>query len=95
MDANNIPLLAADELGLLLAQIETLTKQADAIKAEMRDAATSGGPSVFEGNYFKASVIEANKSIFDKAAFVKEYGEDTYKKFTKVSASFSVRTTSR
>ena len=95
MDANNIPLTKADELGLLLAQIETLTKQADAIKAEMRDAATSGGPSVFEGNLFKSIVVEQNKSIFDKAAFVKVHGEEVYKSFTKVSASFSVRTTPR
>jgi hypothetical protein len=95
MDANNIPLLAADELGLILAQIAELTAKAEEIKGAMKDVATNGGGSVFEGNYFKASVIEANKSIFDKAAFVKEYGEDTYKKFTKVSASFSVRTSPR
>ena len=33
----------ADQLGMLLAQIAELTKQADAIKDCMKDAATAGG----------------------------------------------------
>lgn len=95
MDANNIPLLHADELGLLLAQIAELTARADAIKDAMKDVATSGGGTVFEGNYYKATVVEANRTIFDQKKFIKDFGAAKYAEYTKVSASFSVRATAR
>ena len=55
----------ADRLGQLLAQISQLTKQADAIKDEFKNEATSGGDKVFEGNLFKATVVEANRKAVD------------------------------
>jgi hypothetical protein len=33
--------------------------------------------------------------VFDKDAFIKEHGAEAYAKFTKVSAVFSVKVTSR
>jgi hypothetical protein len=39
--------------------------------------------------------IESNRCVFDKDAFIKEFGADAYAKFTKVSAVFSVKVTSR
>jgi hypothetical protein len=73
-----------DNLGALLAQIADLTKQADAIKNEIK-----------EGAMFKATYSESNRCVFDKDAFIKEFGADTYAKFTKVSAVFSVKVTSK
>jgi hypothetical protein len=59
----------ADRLGKLLAQIADLTKQADAIKDEFKDEATSvGGDKVFVGNLFKATVVEANRKTVDNVA---------------------------
>ena len=84
-----------DTLGTLLAQITALTKQADAIKDDIKDSASKGGAKVVEGNLFKATYIESNRSTFDKDAFIKEFGADAYAKYTKVSAVFTVKVTSR
>jgi hypothetical protein len=84
-----------DELGTLLAQIATLTKRADAIKDGIKDSASAGGDKVVEGELFKATYIESNRSTFDKDAFIKEFGAESYAKYTKTSAVFSVKVTSR
>lgn len=86
---------SADELGTLLAQIATLTKQADAIKDAMKDVASKGGATVFEGALFKATYTETDRTIFDKDAFIKAHGADAYAKYTKTTAVFSIKTTSR
>lgn len=86
---------SADELGTLLAQIATLTKQAESIKDSMKDIASNGGATVFEGALFKATYTETDRTIFDKDAFIKNFGADTYAKFTKTTAVFSIKTTAR
>jgi hypothetical protein len=95
MNAIDISLTQIDELGLLLAQIADLTTKADKIKDAIKDSASKGGPKVVEGNLFKATYSESNRVLFDKEKFVKAFGEAEYAKFTKVSASFSVKTTAR
>ena len=65
MTAINTTPASADELGTLLAQIATLTKQADALKDAMKDLASNGGPTVFEGALFKASYVESNRAVTD------------------------------
>ncbi len=86
---------SADELGTLLAQIATLTKQADKIKDAMKNIASAGGSKVFEGSLFKCTYTECDRTIFDKEAFVKKYGEDAYEAMTKTTAVFSIKTTAR
>lgn len=86
---------SADELGTLLAQIATLTKQADKIKDAMKDIASKGDTKVFEGALFKCTYTETDRTIFDKDAFVKVYGEEHYANFTKTTAVFSIKTTAR
>ena len=86
---------SADELGTLLAQIATLTKQADKIKDAMKEVAINGETKVFEGALFKCTYTECNRTVFDKEAFISAMGEDFYNKFTKTTAVFSIRTTSR
>lgn len=95
MNPTDITLTKVDELGLLLAQIADLTTKAEKIKDEIKDAASKGGPKVIEGNFFKATYSESNRTVFDKEKFVKAFGEAEYTKYTKVSASFSVKTTAR
>lgn len=95
MNANDISLTQIDELGLLLAQIAELTTKAEKIKDGIKDSASKGGPKVIEGNLFKATYSESNRTVFDKEKFVKAFGEAEYTKYTKVSASFSVKTTAR
>jgi hypothetical protein len=95
MNLNDLPLTDVDTLGNLLAQIKELTDKADAIKDAIKDSASKGGDKVVEGNLFKATYIESNRSVFDKDAFIKVHGADAYAKFTKTSAVFSVKVTSR
>ena len=92
---NDLQLNSVDTLGSLLAQIADLTKQADAIKDAIKESASAGGDKVVEGALFKATYIESNRSVFDKEAFIKEHGAEAYAKFTKVSAVFSVKVTSK
>jgi hypothetical protein len=92
---NDINFTSVDTLGTLLAQIADLTKQADAIKDSIKETASAGGAKVVEGALFKATYIESNRSVFDKDAFIKVHGAEAYAAFTKVSAVFSVKVTSK
>jgi hypothetical protein len=90
MKLNDIELTQVDTLGNLLAQIAELTKQADAIKDGIKDSASAGGDKVVEGNFFKATYIEANRSNIDWLGMVakklnveinaKDKAEDSWKK---------------
>ena len=87
-----------DTLGTLLAQIADLTKQADAIKDGLKDSATApNGSNVFEGDLFKATVVESNRSTVDWKALTKALGisEEQLAAYTKTAAVFSVKVTSR
>jgi hypothetical protein len=92
-DLNNI-----DTLGTLLAQIADLEKQASAIKDDLKDSATApGGSNVFEGDLFKATVVESNRSTIDWKKLSADLGIDaeTLAKYTKTAAVFAVKVTSR
>jgi hypothetical protein len=92
-DLNNI-----DTLGALLAQIADLEKQASAIKDDLKDSATApGGSKVFEGDLFKATVVESNRSTIDWKQLSADLGitADVLAKYTKTAAVFSVKVTSR
>jgi hypothetical protein len=97
MKANDISLTQVDVLGHLLAQIAELTKQADAIKDGIKDAASAGGDKVVEGNLFKATYIESNRSVVDNKALLAELGAtaEQIARHTKTSAVFSVKVTTR
>lgn len=88
---------SVDTLGMLLAQIAELTAQADAIKDSLKDSATSGGDKVYEGAMFKATVVEANRTTVDYKKLCADVGitADQIAAYTKVSAVFSVKTTTR
>lgn len=94
---NDLPLTDIDTLGNLLAQIATLTKQADSIKDSIKDAASAGGDKVVEGNLFKATYIESNRSVVDNKALFAELGAtaEQIARHTKTTAVFSVKVTSR
>jgi hypothetical protein len=97
MKSNDLPLTAVDTLGHLLAQIAELTKQADAIKDGIKDSASAGGAKVVEGNLFKATYIESNRSVVDNKALLAELGAtaEQIARHTKTTAVFSVKVTSR
>jgi len=97
MKANDISLTQVDVLGNLLAQIAELTKQADAIKDGIKESASAGGDKVVEGNLFKATYIESNRSVVDNKALFAELGAtaEQIARHTKTTAVFSVKVTSR
>lgn len=97
MNANDISLTQVDQLGLLLVQIADLTKQADSIKDAIKDQATAGGSKVVEGNLYKATVVESNRKVVDYSALIAELGctDEQLARFTKITAVFSVKTTTR
>ncbi len=81
---------SVDRLGVLLAQIADLTKEADAIK----DAIKLSGDSR-EGNLFKATLVDMDRKVFDKEFFVAQNGAEVYDAYTKNTSCISVRVTSR
>jgi hypothetical protein len=86
-----------DLLGNLLARIAELTKQADAIKDGIKDSASMGGDKVVEGDLFKATYMESNRSTVDHKALYAELGAtaEQIAKHTKTTAVFTVKVTSR
>jgi len=86
-----------DLLGNLLARIAELTKQADAIKDGIKDSASMGGDKVVEGDLFKATYMESNRSTVDHKALYAELGAtaEQIAKYTKTTAVFTVKVTSR
>lgn len=95
---NDIITTDIDRLGILLAEIDRLTKEADTIKDALKDSATLPGASKeFVGNLFKATVIEADRKTTDYKKLIADLNiaSDVVAKYTKTSAVFSVKTTSR
>jgi len=86
-----------DTLGQLLAQIADLTKRADAIKDAIKEDASAGGAKVVEGELFKATYVEANRSTVDwkGVAKVLNIPAALIAEHTKTTAVFSVKVTSK
>lgn len=84
---------SVDKLGVLLAQIADLTKQANAIKDQIKD----GGVSV-EGALFKAAYVECNRSVVDYKKLIADFDiTDAIitQYYTSTTAVFSVKVSSR
>lgn len=92
MKNNDLMLTQADQLGQLLAEIAVLEKQAEAIKASMRE---TGG--VHDGVLFRSTVVESNRSVTDWKALcaAQGIGADVIAAHTKTTAVYSVKTTSK
>lgn len=94
---NTITTSQVDELGALLAQIADLTKRADAIKDQFKDNANAGGAKAVEGDLFKATYTEANRTNVDYKSLCVDLGitADQIAKYSKTVAVFSVKVASR
>lgn len=92
MKQNDLLLTQADELGALLAEIAALEEKAETIKKSMREA---GG--VHEGVLFRSTVVESNRSTTDWKKLCADAGitADVVARHTKVTAVYSVKTTSK
>jgi hypothetical protein len=92
MKNNDLQLTQADQLGALLAEIAILDEKAEAIKKAMKEV---GG--VHDGVLFRSTVIESNRSVTDWKALCASQGigVDVVAAHTKVTAVYSVKTTSK
>jgi hypothetical protein len=92
MKNNDLQLTQADQLGALLAEIAILDEKAEAIKKAMKEV---GG--VHDGVLFRSTVIESNRSVTDWKALCASQGigADVVAAHTKVTAIYSVKTTSK
>ena len=79
-----------DTLGILLADISRLTKEADAIKLRLKD----GGLSSYDGEVFSAVVVKQDRTSYDPRK-VEELLGDLITKVEKVSKVVSVKVTAR
>jgi hypothetical protein len=86
-----------DTLGQLLAQIADLTKEADKIKDSLKDEASLSGQKAFEGDLFKATYVETNRSTVDWKAIAKVLAipAELIAQHTNTTAVFSVKVTSK
>lgn len=82
-----------DQLGVLLAQIAELEKQADAIKNELKN----GDEGSVEGELFKANVILSQRTTVDYKSVLQEANvpESLVAKYSKSTAVITVKVTSR
>ena len=86
-----------DSLGALLAQIADLTKEADKIKDSLKEEASLSGQKSFEGDLFKATYVETNRSTVDWKAIAKALNipAELIAKHTSATAVYSVKVTSK
>ena len=79
-----------------MAQIANLTKQAEAIKSDLK-AQASGEEFMFEGALFKANVIGSIRSTVDYKAMVEALGvpAKVIANYTKESLVVTLKVTSR
>ena len=94
---SNIQYVSVDTLGALLAQIAALTKEADLIKDTLKDHASLTENKVFEGALFRATVSASNRQVIDYKTLVNDLAIDpeTIAKYTKITAVYCVKTTSK
>ena len=86
---SNLPNI--DRLGLLLAQISDLTKEADVIKAQLREL----GDGAYEGELFRASVSTSERSTLDMEAVRAHVSRQFITANTKVTETVTVKVASR
>ena len=86
-----------DTLGALLAQIETLTTRANAIKDAIKEDASMGGDKVVDGDLFRATYSESNRSSVNTKKMYAELGitPEQIAKYTTTSAVYTVKVTSK
>jgi hypothetical protein len=58
-------------------------------------AVDEDGVRYVEGNLFRATYSDTNRSTFDSKKFIAKFGADVYAEYTKTSAVFTVKVTSR
>jgi hypothetical protein len=80
-----------DKLGDLLAQIATLEREANKIKAELKSA----GPGAYEGDLFRATVSVSERETLDMDAVREKLSPQFIRAHTRVAEVQTVRVAAR
>lgn len=82
-----------DTLGAILSNIAVLEKRADEIKARLKEEASLSGQHHFDGQLFRATYVESNRSTVDWKAIAAKYSipAEAIAKATKTTAVYSVK----
>ena len=82
-----------DELGMLLATIDDLSKQAELLKNEIKNE----GEGHYDGELFRACVILSQRATVDHKAVYKDLGisPELLAKYTKSTAVITLKVTGR
>jgi len=86
-----------DTLGALLAQIEALTTRANVIKDAIKEDASMGGDKVVDGDLFRATYSESNRSSVNTKKLYAELGitPEQIARYTTTTAVYTVKVTSK
>lgn len=84
-----------DTLGAIMANIAALEKRAEEIKKALREEASLSGQQHFDGQLFRATYIESNRSTVDWKAIAKKLAipADMIAAHTTTNAVYSVKVT--
>ena len=82
-----------DQLGMLLATIDDLTKQAELLKNEIKNE----GEGHYDGELFRACVTLSQRNTVDHKAVYKDLGvsPDLLAKYSKPTAVITLKVTGR
>ena len=85
-----------DTLGAILANIAALEKRAEEIKKALKEEASLSGQQHFEGQLFRATYVESNRSTVDWKAIAKVAAipADLIAAHTTTNAVYSVKVSS-
>lgn len=93
---NNVINTAAadiDTLGAILANIAALEARAEEIKKALKEEASLSGQRHFDGQIFRATYVESNRSSVDWKAIAAKYAipAEAIAAHTKTQAVYSVK----
>jgi len=82
-----------DTLGAILANIAALEKRAEEIKKSLKEEASMSGQQHFDGQLFRATYVESNRSTVDWKAIAAKYAipAEAIALHTKTQAVYSVK----
>lgn len=82
-----------DTLGAILANIAALEKHAEEIKKALKEEASLSGQKHFDGQIFRATYIESNRSTVDWKAIAKKLAipADMIAAHTTTNAVYNVK----
>lgn len=82
-----------DTLGAILANIAALEKRAEEIKKALKEEASLSGQQHFDGQLFRATYVESNRSTVDWKAIAKKLAipADMIAAHTTTNAVYSVK----